>query len=175
MKKKQAVLFVVLILFIATAIGIKIELFEFMGFFMPNSNDLNRKYIKCQDELYFVCEYLSDDSLKKYDIVRIDIFDSATKIYCSEKDCINGEYKKRVYSLTDKKLINSFKTLKKNGFSIVLKEYNYISFSVWSSFGSGVDLIYSPDEKPYLSEINAEEKVLKKLKYPGWYYLKSVY
>ena len=149
--------------------------FEFMGIFPPSLNAMEKKYQKSENEISLVCRYLLDSNFEKYDVVRIDVFDSTKKIECLERDNVNGGYKKGIYELSDEKIISCIETLQKTGFDIILKEYNYIYFEVWGSFGTSVGLVYSPHGKPHLSEINAKKQILEKLKYQDWYYNKTIY
>ena len=138
-------------------------------------NSSERKYSENIRQITTICEYLSSEQFKTYDIIRIDIFDSLTRIRCSKKDDLNGGYANTDYTITDSNLIACLEILENHKFSRILKEYNYTYFQIKSSFNESTGLIYSPDGEPDLSEINAAEKTLKKLKYDGWYYNKTVY
>ena len=125
---------------------------------ISTSNLSERKYSENSGQITTICEYLNGEQFKTYDIVRLDIFDSLTKINCSKKDDSNGGY-----------------VLSNHGFLRIIKEYNYMYFQTKGSFNESVGLIYSPVEEPDLSGINAKKQILKKLKTDGWYYNKTIY
>ena len=56
---------------------------------ISTSNLSERKYSGNSGQITTICEYLNGEQFKTYDIVRLDIFDSLTKINCSKKDDSN--------------------------------------------------------------------------------------
>lgn len=142
-------------------------------FILPTPNSLERKYSENSRQITTLCEYLNGEQFKSYEIIRIDIFDSLTRIFCVEN--LNGGYVNTDYTITDSNLIDCLESLRKHGFVRIMKEYNYISFQTESSFNASVELIYSPNTEPDLSGINATKQILKKLKIDGWYYKKTIY
>lgn len=144
-------------------------------FFSPTPNSLERKYSENSRQITAICEYLNSEQFKTYDIIRIDIFDSLTRIDCAEKDDLNGGYVNTDYTITDSNLIDCLEILRNHGFFRIIKEYNYMYFQIKSSFNESIGLIYSPVEEPDLSEINATKQTLKKSNNDGWYYNKTIY
>ena len=142
---------------------------------ISTSNLSERKYSGNSGQITTICEYLNGEQFKTYDIVRLDIFDSLTKINCSKKDDSNGGYVNTDYTITDSNLIGCLEVLSNHGFLRIIKEYNYMYFQTKGSFNESVGLIYSPAEEPDLSGINAKKQILKKLKTDGWYYNKTIY
>lgn len=144
-------------------------------FFSSAPNSLEQKYNENSRQITTICEYLKGEQFKIYDTVRIDIFDSLTRVDCSQKDDLIGGYVNTDYTITDSNLIDCLKILRNHGFIRIIKEYNYLYFQIESSFNKSIGLIYSPIEEPDLSEINATKQILKKLKNDGWYYNKTIY
>lgn len=144
-------------------------------FFSTAPNSLEQKYSENRRQITTICEYLKGEQFKTYDVIRIDIFDSLTRMNCSQKDDLKGGYAHTDYTIADSNLIDCLKILKDHGFSRIIKEYNYIYFQTESSFNESIGLIYSPTEEPDLSEINATKQIVKKLKNDGWYYNRTIY
>lgn len=97
-------------------------------FFSPTPNSLERKYSENSRQITAICEYLNSEQFKTYDIIRIDIFDSLTRIDCAEKDDLNGGYVNTDYAITDSNLIDCLEILRNHGFFRIIKEYNYMYF-----------------------------------------------
>lgn len=144
-------------------------------FFSPAPNSLERKYSENSREIITICEYLNGEQFKTYETVRIDIFDSITKVECSKKNDLNGGYVNTDYTITDSNLVDCLEIIRNHGFLRIMKEYNYMYFQIKSSFNESIGLIYSPKTEPNLSEINAKKQILKRLKNDGWYYNKTIY
>lgn len=173
MKKINRFLIFLTVLVILILITAKSYVGGLIGIFEPTVNTATRKYQKCQSELSYLCKYF-DNNFSEYSVVKIDLFDSANKIMCSKENS-GGGYDSICYIMTEKRLIDAVELLRENDFITILKEYNYIDFSFWGSFGKSVGLIYSADNAPNLSDINALKYDVKELKYRGWYYAKITY
>lgn len=171
MKKRNKALLIALIILILVII--KSGAGIFIGLSEPSINTATRKYQKCQSALSYLCKYF-DNNFSEYSVVKIDLFDSANKIMCSKENS-GGGYDSICYVMNDERLIDAVELLRENDFITILKEYNYIDFSFWGSFGKSVGLIYSSDNAPNLSDINALKFDVKELKYRGWYYAKITY
>lgn len=146
-----------------------------ISFFLLTPYTAERKYSENSKQITTLCEYLNSEQFNAYAIIRIDIFDSIVKMNCAQKDDFNGRYINIEHIITDSNLIDCLKSLKKHGFTRIIKEYNYLYFQIKSSFNESTGLIYSPKDEPDLSEINAKKQILKRLKNDGWYYNKTIY
>lgn len=146
-------------------------IWDLLGFFPPSKNKVEKIFQKCENELSVICQYSNDDNLENYDF-SIDLFDSTSKIkYFKPSD--NGGYDNSEYTITDKKLLNTLKSIQKKGVIRILKEYDYLYFQIWGSFGESVGLIYSEGKEPDLSSVNAERIVVERLKAENWFYCRE--
>ena len=146
-------------------------IWDLLGFFPPSKNRVEKIFQKCENELSVICQYSNDDNLENYDF-SIDLFDSTTRIKCFEQSA-NGGYDKSEYTITDKKLLNTLKSVQKKGVFRILKEYDYLYFQIWGSFGESVGLIYSEGKEPDLSSVNAKKIVVERLKAENWFYCRE--
>lgn len=168
MNKKILIVFLVIIIFVFFLQ--KIGFFEIMVFFPPSKHDIEKLYYKNEAELMSICNFLWES---QYSGIRIELLDSDNTAICYQKSD-KGGYDEKVFEVDDVTLMNSLETIKNSGFIRVLKEYNYISFQVWGSFGGSVNLMFSSSEEPNISEIHAREKKVEKIRPIGWYYCRII-
>ena len=139
------------------------------------NEDFEKKYSKNSKQLLTLCEYLDCDEFQKYNIIRIDIFDSQVKMECSQKNNLSGGYINTVYTIKEEKIVECLKILSKQRFIRILKENDYIFFQTKGTFNRSEGLIYSPLGEPDLSNNNSIYSFVEKLKAKHWYYCKEKY
>lgn len=169
---KKIFIFTLGCIFIAVFIGIfRFSKFHpFLGLFPPSVKKVEQIYYECTEELSYIGKELIDNQFTK---IRIDIFDSIEEIEYSFPNG-KGGYEIQNRKIADTNFINALTVLKNEGFIRILKENNYVYFQIWGSFGGSIGLIYSEDQEPDVSRINAEIKVIEKLKPENWYYYKEM-
>ena len=150
------------------------NVFEITGLSAPTCGRVERKFQNNKNDLYRVCDYFEDINISESDSARIDITDSAEKLKIIKYDSNSSSYVPHEQNITNRKLSESINNLKNAGYYVILREYNYVCFGVWSSFDSDVCLIYSPYGEPEITNVNCEKQVVKKLKTSGWYYVYTV-
>ena len=90
--------------------------------------------------------------------------------YCQNS---KGGFDKLMVEFGDDNIISDLEELKKSGFIRILKEYDYIYFQSWGSFGESIGLMNSKGEKPNISELNTAYNFLEEIGETGWYYYKG--
>ena len=140
-----------------------------IGLFPPSEKAVEKLYYENESELTAVCNFLLEN---QYPDSRIELFDSVNTIEFYTDNNAGGRNKDKS-EITEKNITDSLETIVDSGFIRVLKEYNYISFQVWGSYGESVNLVFSPDSEPNISEINAKEKVVEKIKPANWFYYRE--
>jgi len=171
MKKKLIV--ALICIFVGIFMGMIFSKFNlFLGLFPPSVERIEKIYYDNTAELSYICKWLIDSQFTN---VRIDIYDSIEEIECSVPND-EGGYEKQIIKITDTNLIDGLIVLKDRDFIRVIKEYNYVYFQVWGSFGGSIGLIFSENQEPDVSKINAKTKVVKKLpSTTSWYYYKEMF
>lgn len=147
-------------------------LLEIMGFFPPSQKKIEKMYYENESELLSICDFLWED---QYSESRIELYDSAPYTVERYKYNDRGGMDKEILEITEEDIINSFETIESNGFERVLKEYNYISFQVWGSFGESVSLVFSPNGEPDLSKQNLIDSVIERIEPTGWFYCRETF
>lgn len=131
-----------------------------------SKKDIIKAYYVNEYELISICDFLQKNVCSDF---RIELFESTKKIICYNYNSKEG-FDETIYNINDINIISDLEKLKGNGCIRILKEYNYIYFQMWGSFGESVGLLYSKDNKPNIDEINAKDKFLEEIESKGWYY-----
>lgn len=134
----------------------------------PSKSSVERLYYANEAELKSICSLLQEN---QYERAEIELFESAKNIICYYRNN-KGGFDKTMLEVDDSKKIDDLEKLKNIGYIRVLKEYNYVYFQVWGSFGASVGLIYSQGEKPDTSKINTKYDLVEEIGQTGWYYCK---
>lgn len=173
MTKKKSVILILsamlILLIILLTYYYLIPILRFCGMFPmpPSYSKCEKIYSKYESDLNNVADWLYNS---EYEDTRIDIFESASKIEYT----LSGKNEWTSEEISDKAIIESLKTLDKKGFITILKEYNYICFSLYSSLNQGVEILFSPLGEPDISDIYVRSQELKPLKFKSWYYHKVI-
>lgn len=136
---------------------------------------VEQKYDKNKEQFGIIIEYLDGELFRNQDIIRIDVFDSISKVECEKEDKTKGEYNRFTYYIEEKELLNALEILEKKGLVRILKEYDCLYFQFKSSFVKASGIVYSPNGEPILKDSYLHKSEIKETKFPGWYYYKFVY
>ena len=74
---------------------------------------------------------------------------------------------------SDSNIISDLEGLKKSGFIRIIKEYNYVFFQSWGSYGESMGLMNSLGEKPNISKLNTVYTFMEKIEQTDWYCYKE--
>lgn len=171
MRKKLII--VLICILVGIFMGMNYSKFNlFLGLFPPSIERIEKIYYNNTTELSYISKWLIDSQFTN---IRIDIFDAIDEIECSVPND-KGGYEKQIIKITDSNLIDGLTVLKDREFIRIIKEYNYVYFQVWGSFGGSIGFIFSENQEPDVSKINAKTKVVEKLpSTTNWYYYKEMF
>ena len=167
MKKK--ILIISLLVFIVVAFLLIKNYIGILGIVSPSKNDVEKLYYANEAELKSICTFLQKE---QHTDIRIELLDTTKGMMCY---CQNskGGFDKLMVEFGDDNIISDLEELKKSGFIRILKEYDYIFFQSWGSFGESIGLMNSQGGKPNISELNTAYNFLEEIGETGWYYYKE--
>ena len=169
MKKK--ILIILLSVFIVIAFSTIRDCVLIIGIFSPSKNDVKKMYYANEAELNSVCAFLQE---AQYTDIRIELEDTTESMTCYLRNN-GGGFDELIVEFIDSSIISDLEELKKSGFIRILKEYDYICFQSWGSFGDSIGLINSQGKKPNTSELNTVYSFMEEIGETGWYYYKFKY
>lgn len=166
---------IIIFVFIALVLILRkplLNTFEIFGLFAPTQSYVENMYYKNESNFITINAFIQE--MVGTDEMRIDLYDSINRVELYKRNNAGGYDNVTIY-ITDEKIISILEKLKEGGLIRIQKEYNYTDFQVWGSLGGSVSLIFSQNEYPDISQINAKEKFVNKLSISDWYYAKIIY
>ena len=167
MKKKM--LIILLAIFTVISFLLTKNRIEILGIVSPSKSDVKKLYYANEMELNSICTFLQQE---QYTDIRIELLDTTKNMVCYYRNS-KGGFDKLMIEFSDSNIISDLEGLKKSGFIRIIKEYNYVFFQSWGSYGESMGLMNSLGEKPNISKLNTVYTFMEKIEQTDWYCYKE--